>query len=207
MKYRSAIVILMLVSFPVDAANAAASDPSTAAKEVTKSGSPTSPLIWSEFDQQFDISADGSARIVTVQEVQPMTAEAAQSLSAIPIPVSKSLQALESVEGWIEDASGKRTPIDPKTVITQAPPYAAEAMTLSDIELKVLPLPQVAVGGRVRLVITVRQLKPFFPGNYFNSVVDVPWMLRKQSRVAIAAPASLPVFVENCPPSAPMAQI
>ncbi|MCA3255066.1 MAG: DUF3857 domain-containing protein, partial [Alphaproteobacteria bacterium] len=155
------------------------------------------PMVVERFEQIIEIQADGSSSLTSTQILRPMTPQVAQSMSAFPIPVSKSLQLLDGVEGYVEDAAGNRTPIDPKTIITQAPPYAAEAMTLSDVELKVLPLPRVEVGGRVARTLRMRQTTPYFPGNYFFSVVDLPWLPRKSGTLTVSAPASLPLRIEN----------
>jgi hypothetical protein len=151
----------------------------------------TGPLVWDSYEQVMDVNPDGSSAKTVVQVVRPLTAEGVQAISMIPFPVSKSLQRFELLQSWVETAGRRRIPLDPRSIITQAPPYAAQAGTLSDIELKVLPIPQLALGGTLHLAVRITQHKPYFPGRFFDPVVYLPYAPRQQSSVTFRAPASM----------------
>ncbi|MFN7399332.1 MAG: DUF3857 domain-containing protein [Sandaracinobacter sp.] len=150
----------------------------------------TGPLVWEGFDQTVDVNPDGSGTKTITQTVRPLTPDGVQAISIIPFPVSRSLQRFELLEGWVETPEGRRVRIDPRKVITQAPPFAAQTGTLSDVELKVITVPQLAAGGRLHLAVRITQQTPYFPGRFFDPIVYLPFLPRQQStatyRVLIA---------------------
>jgi Domain of Unknown Function with PDB structure (DUF3857) len=162
------------------------------AAETSKAGdAPSYPLVWDSFDQTVDLYADGSATKTVTQTVRPLTAQGVQAISMVPFPVSKSLQRFELLESWVETPDKRRILIDPRSIVTQAPAFAAQAGTLSDVELKVLPVPQLAVGGTLHVAVRITQHKPYFPGRFFDPVVTLPFLPRQQSIVTYRSPAGM----------------
>lgn len=147
------------------------------------------PLVWETFDQTVDIGSDGSATKTVIQTVRPLTPDGVQAISIVPFPVSRSLQRFELLEGWVETPKGRKVRIDPRRIITQAPPFAAQTGTLSDVELKVITVPQLAAGGRLHLAVRITQQTPYFPGRFFDPVVYLPYLPRQQSTATYRVPA------------------
>ena len=155
------------------------------------------PILWDSFEQVITIERDGTATTTTEQVVRPITPAGVQGLAAIPFPVSKSLQRFQLLESWVLSPDGKKTPLDAKTIMTQSSPWTLQAPTLSDIEMQVLPIPQLGVGGMLRIAARMSQTTPHFPGNGFFAAFDVPWIQRTASTVTFSTPADLPLFIEN----------
>lgn len=161
------------------------------------SSSAQSPIVFDQFDQRVEIERDGTSTVTSSVVIRPLSPAGAQAMAAIPFPVSPSLQTFTLLESWVEAADGQRTPLDPKTMIVQASPFTMQAPTLTDMEVRVLPIPRLGVGGTLHIASKMQQTKPFFPGNAYFAAFDVPWVQRKASRVTITAPADLPLFIEN----------
>jgi hypothetical protein len=155
----------------------------------------TGPIVWDNFEQIIDANSDGSLTRTIIQDVRPMSPEGAQGLSMIPFPVSRSLQRFELLEGWVQLPDGKKVPLDPATIITQAPPFAAQAGTLNDIDLKVLPIPQLAPGGRLHVAVRITQHTPYFPGRIAEGAPYLPFARTNPAVVTIRTPAAMPLKV------------
>jgi hypothetical protein len=166
--------------------------PATAFAQTTAANG---PIVWERLEQTIDANADGSIAKTIIQDIRPTSPEGAQGMSMIPFPVSRSLQRFELLEAWVQLPDGKKVPIDPATIITQAPPYAAQAGTLNDIDLKVLPVPQLAVDATLHLAVRITQHTPFFPGRMFDGVPYLPFARTTPAQVTIRTPVAMPIKV------------
>lgn len=157
---------------------------------------PAPPAVIEHALTDIAVQRDGTFVTTRAVVIRIDSEAAARSGATVPIPVSASLQRFELVEAWTQTADGRRVDVAPASVLTQAPPYAAQTQTLSDVQLKVVNFPGVAVGARLHLTTRVAQIVPIFPGvfTYDTSVGRSTVLL--DGEVRIAAPAAMPLGVD-----------
>ncbi|WP_158228877.1 DUF3857 domain-containing transglutaminase family protein [Chitinimonas sp. BJB300] len=142
----------------------------------------------------YRIEADGS--YLASNEVQLLLREerALQQEGQQYIYLNKQLDQLVSLEAYTLKADGRKVPVTPEQIKTQADPVSSNAPMFNDGEYKVIVFPDLAVGDRAYFKYS-RKRQPVFPG-YFTSTTLPEFNPHKESTAIFDVPDSLALKVE-----------
>jgi hypothetical protein len=156
-----------------------------------------SPVTRLQDDNVFTINADGTYTQDETVAVRINTAEAVANRAQTDLVYSPSHETMQVLEAYTQTPDGKKLPVSPDRIIDQQTPQSTGAPMYSDDKVKAIIFPGIVPGAvkhyhYIRTVKVARLPGVFSMGEIFDN--DVSW---KESTVALDAPASLNLTIEN----------
>jgi transglutaminase-like putative cysteine protease len=151
-------------------------------------------IEWARWDIQ--VNNDGTSTEI-FDTGWKINAEAAvsQGFGQYSIPFKVGAKDVEIQEASTIKPDGRRIFVSPSQVFSRASPVSVAAPTFSDVKIKVVVFPDVAVGDYLLLKAKTVQ-KPSL-GSHFSRLIYVPRNLRaKNIEVRVREPLNYPFFVQ-----------
>lgn len=144
----------------------------------------------------YEIKADGTYVAEAMQAISPVGSSDVQQVSQVVLPFQAGVMEIEILEAYTLKADGRKIQVSPDKIITQGIPTVEGSTVFSDMQVKVLLYPDVAVGDQVVCRIRKRLVKPPIPGR-FNVIHFFPKSIAYGDvRIRLKVPKSLPLNYE-----------
>lgn len=139
------------------------------------------------------VEPDGTWTDTLHEELQVLSAAAANQLSQQRITFDGNLQAVEVVEAYTLKPDGSKAPVDISTIITQQPQAPANALApiYDNQQQKVIIFPNVAAGDTLVFSYKRQQKQPLISGQYFLPMVYLQTAALAEARFTVSAPNRL----------------
>jgi transglutaminase-like putative cysteine protease len=163
---------------------ASVSPPPASDAAAEEAPSEVSKLHW-----DFAIEADGSYTLIAEGIYLARNSSAAHEMAQLPFTYHNKMETFEVLEAYTIKSDGRRLPVAPSAILTQAAPRNATAPMFADESQKVLIYPSVEAGDSVYYRIKyVRQ--PYFPGHFTFSRYFERTSVLRDVRIRVSVPES-----------------
>ncbi len=157
----------------------------------------TDPSLEIEKDiQHFVVNPDGSYT-ATFDKVKSIKLQGAvQAHSQFYIHYNRTLDEVESVEGYTEKPDGRRVVVLADQIRDQQEAASSNAPMFQDTRVKVLVFPEVAVGDKLVVHYVLKRTKPLIPG-HFEDLSATDFYVNKEFRLVYDLPESMPLYADS----------
>jgi transglutaminase-like putative cysteine protease len=148
-------------------------------------------IVVEQDDYRLQVGADGSY-VVTNETTELLTTDqAVRSEGQQYFYRNKQLDTIDEIEAYTIKADGRKIPVTPDQIKTQADPVSSQAPMFNDGEYKVVVFPDLAIGDRIHYK-EVRHRQPIYAGYFSGTTVPAMHPFKSQ-RLIYDLPADMPL--------------
>lgn len=167
---------------PGTASDAAAND--EVPSEVTR-------LHW-----DFEVNADGGYTLIAEGIYLARNSASAHEMAQLPFTYHNTMETFEVLEAYTLKSDGRRLPVAPSAILTQAGSRSNAAPMFADESQKVVIYPSVEAGDAVFYRVKYVQ-KPYFPGHFTLSRYYERETVMRDVRVRVSVPETMALRTET----------
>ena len=138
---------------------------------------------------------DGRSISDQTWEVTADTPSAARVAAQQTFGFSGALEHVTVVEAYTQKADGRRIPVAPGAILSEATGATVEYPSFSDWQARSIIFPDVAAGDTVHYVLHRETTAPLFPGQFETDLRPGPYGNLTAVDISIAAPAGLTLHI------------
>lgn len=144
----------------------------------------------------FDVNADGSFALTFEGTYLAKNASSAHEIGQLPFTYQNKMETFEILEAYTLKSDGRRLPVAPSAILTQAGPNSGVAPMFGDESQKVIIYPSLEAGDSVYFRVKYVQ-KPYFPGHFTYSRFFERDRVIRDARIRITAPEAMGLRTET----------
>ncbi|MBS4046214.1 MAG: DUF3857 domain-containing protein [Alphaproteobacteria bacterium] len=144
----------------------------------------------------YEVAADGSYSMVIEGQYLARNAATAHEMAQLPFSYHNTMETFEVVEAYTLKGDGRRMPVAPSAIMTQAGARSNQGPYFADESQKVIIYPSVETGDSVYFRVRYTQ-KPYFQGQFSHGRFFERDSLMRDVRIRISLPESMAVRTET----------
>jgi transglutaminase-like putative cysteine protease len=135
-----------------------------------------------------ELSADGSYLESSEDAYRPLDARGLQAMRQVTLSYTEGFQSLDVMRAYTLKADGQKIDVAQSNILRGY--GATTAPGFDDVRTLTIVFPNVEVGDQVVLVTVLKQIQPWFPGQFAAAFSFNRAILARDTEVSLTAPAS-----------------
>jgi hypothetical protein len=155
------------------------------------------PLAYERDHQSVVVASDGSFRSVREQVIRVETPAGIEAAGVQNVFHNGARHEVESIKAWTIQPDGEVIEVAASAIHRRDAAVVSSANSFSEARQTSIVFPKVAVGSRLRYIVTIRCHTPQFPGHFMTETLFTRERAEEDFRLDLDLPQDMPLHVEQ----------